>query len=82
MISSARSLIVNSSSVLIAALSYALMFRRSWEFVVAVLSPNKKLFSSVFIYGKASQRSNDEILFLSRSGEQRSVIGLLKNVAL
>ncbi len=52
MIYSAWSLIVNPSSLLIASLSYALMFRRSWEFVVAVRSPNNKLFFSVFIYGK------------------------------
>ncbi len=34
--------------------------------VVAVLSPNKKFLSSVFIYGKPV-RNNDEILFLSGS---------------
>ncbi len=32
------------------------------EFLVAVLSPNKKFLSSVFIYGKPI-RNNDEILF-------------------
>ncbi len=51
------------------------------EFMVAVLSPNKKFHSSVFIYGKSARRNN-EILFLSRSGEQGSVIGSLKDVAL
>ncbi len=51
------------------------------DFVVAVLSPNKKFLSSVFIYGK-SVRRNDEILFLNRSGEQGSVIGLLKEGAM
>ncbi len=51
------------------------------EFVVAVLSPNKKFLSSVFIYGR-SVRRNDEIMFLSGSGGQGSVIGSLKDVAL
>ncbi len=46
MISSARSLIVNPSSEL------CIIVQEILEFVVAVLSPNKKLFSSVFIYGK------------------------------
>ncbi len=36
------------------------------EFVVGVLSPNKKFLSSVFIYGKPV-RNNGEILFLSES---------------
>ncbi len=56
------------------------MFTRSLS-LVAVLSSNKKFLSSVFIYGKPV-RNNDEILFLSGSGEQGSVIGSLKDVAL
>ncbi len=50
------------------------------EFVVAVLSPNKKFLSSVLFYSK-SVRLNDEIMFLSGSGEQGSVIGSLKDMA-
>ncbi len=41
--------------------------------VVAVLSPNQKILSSVFIYGKPV-RNNTEILFLSGSGEKVSAI--------
>ncbi len=41
--------------------------------MVAVLSPNKKFLSSLFIYGKPV-RNNTEILILSGSGEKGSVI--------
>ncbi len=53
----------------------------SWDPGSVVLSPNMKFLSSVFIYGKPV-RSNAEILFLSGSGEQGSVIVSLKDVAL
>ncbi len=74
-------LLVKQSSLVDSIIELYVKWSRGPGSLVAVLSPNKKFLSSVFIYGKPV-RNNAEILFLSGSGEQGSVIVSLKHVAL